>query len=244
MSRIDLYNEDCLDTLKRIPDKSIDLIITDPPYLMTKMIPGGKDKKGDHLTKTFKKTMQDLVAAKVDKGFDKDRVLPELVRVSKKINLYVFCNKAQVLDYIDFFCVQNRCSWDMLIWYKPNAPPLYNGKYKVDKEYCLYFRRGGYCQPKSYQDAQTVWIENTNIADKALYNHPTIKPLELIEKLVRNSSREGETVLDPFMGSGTTGVACKKYNRNFIGCEIVPQYFETAKKRIEQPTSEQLNLFE
>lgn len=72
-----------------------------------------------------------------------------------------------------------------------------------------------------------------NVADKKLWNHPTIKPLDFTEKIIRNSSRKGETVLDPFMGSGTTGVACKKLERNFVGIELSKEYFEIAEKRIE-----------
>ena len=64
--------------------------------------------------------------------------------------------------------------------------------------------------------------------------HPTQKPVELIEKIIQKSSNEGDTVLDPFMGSGTTGVACVNTNRNFIGIEIDEEYFKIAEKRIEK----------
>jgi DNA modification methylase len=72
-----------------------------------------------------------------------------------------------------------------------------------------------------------------NQADKRKYGHPTIKPLPLIESIVRNSSREGQLILDPFMGSGTTGVACKLTGRNFIGIELNKEYFKIAKQRIK-----------
>lgn len=74
--------------------------------------------------------------------------------------------------------------------------------------------------------------------DKKLYKHPTIKPLNIIENLVINSSNENDVVLDCFMGSGTTGVACKKLNRKFIGIEIDEKYFEIAKNRIEEVKNE------
>ena len=74
----------------------------------------------------------------------------------------------------------------------------------------------------------------TNKADKKKYNHPTVKPLEIIENLIINSSEENQIVLDPFMGSGTTGEASIKLNRNFIGIEIDKTYFNTAKERIER----------
>ncbi|HHX69576.1 MAG TPA: site-specific DNA-methyltransferase [Gallicola sp.] len=103
----------------------------------------------------------------------------------------------------------------------------------TDKEYCLYFRKNAYCNPKTYEDAKTVYCLPINAKDKNNFNHPTIKPLEIINKLVKNSSRENDTVLDCFMGSGTTGVACKQQKRNFIGFEIDEKYFKIAEQRIK-----------
>ena len=81
---------------------------------------------------------------------------------------------------------------DIIIWNKTNALPLFNNKYLSDKEYCLYFRKGGYCSPKSYEDAKTVFLYPINIKDKKKWKHPTIKPEALIRKLIRNSSREND----------------------------------------------------
>lgn len=85
-------------------------------------------------------------------------------------------------------------------------------------------------------------MQPINREDKNLYGHPTIKPLNIIQTLILNSSREGETVLDCFMGSGTTGVACAKLNRNFIGMEISEEYFNIASVRINEEN--QPNLFD
>lgn len=68
--------------------------------------------------------------------------------------------------------------------------------------------------------------------DKVLYGHPTIKPLEIIKTLIENSSYEGDLILDPFIGSGTTAVAAKQLNRNFIGFEINKNFYEASKKRL------------
>ena len=103
---------------------------------------------------------------------------------------------------------------------------------KINQIYCLYFRRGAYCQPLSYDKAKTVYDLPINAKDKRLYGHPTIKPLPIIRNLVENSSREGALVLDPFMGSGTTAVACKELNRNFIGFEINPDYHAASLQRL------------
>lgn len=165
------------------------------------------------------------------KGFDCS-VLDELVRVMKKINIYVWCNARQIPGYIDYFVRGKKTTFDILIWNKTNATPLFCNKYMTDKEYCLYFRKGGYCQPSSYEKAKTVFYQPINIKDKRKFGHPTIKPLNIIENLVENSSKENQVVLDPFMGSGTTGVACKKLGRKFIGIEIDKNYFTIAKERI------------
>ena len=79
---------------------------------------------------------------------------------------------------------------------------------------------------------RTFYVSKKNLQDKRLYRHPTIKPLEIIKNLIINSSNEGDTILDCYMGSGTTGVACKELNRNFIGFEINENYFNIAKDRI------------
>jgi len=85
----------------------------------------------------------------------------------------------------------------------------------------------------NYHTKRKYYVTPANVEDKKKYNHPTIKPLNIIENLIINSSQENDTVLDCFMGSGTTGVACKRLNRNFIGIEIDEKYFEIAKERIE-----------
>lgn len=116
-----------------------------------------------------------------------------------------------------------------------NALPTYSNKYLTDCEYCLHFYKGkGTTKPETYEDAKTVYIAPINHADKKLYKHPTIKPLPLIEKIIRNSSRPGDLVLDMFMGSGTTGVAAKHLNRDFIGFELNHEFFEIAKERIDK----------
>ena len=83
-----------------------------------------------------------------------------------------------------------------------------------------------------------------NIKDKRAYDHPTVKPLPIIRNLVENSSREGALVLDPFMGSGTTAVACKELNRNFIGFEINPDYHAASLQRLAVTFQAKENRYE
>ena len=115
--------------------------------------------------------------------------------------------------------------------------PTYHNKYLTDTEYCLYFRNGSnQLHPNSYEDAQTFWFAPINQVDKNKYKHPTIKPLNMIEKLVRNSSSEGDLVFDPFLGSGTTGVVCKEMGYSFIGVEVDKDTFTKAEYRIASST--------
>lgn len=224
---------DCLELIKEIPNKSIDLIVTDPPYLIENTKAGG----GSQLAKSIQKMNDELKENSLTNGFD-TRLLDEYTRVMKNTNIYIWCNHKQIPLYLDYFVTQKKCSFDILIWNKNNATPLFNNKYLTDKEYCLYFRKRGYCQPANYNEAKTVFYQPINIKDKRKYNHPTIKPLNIIETIIRNSSKEGQTILDPFMGSGTTGVACINENRNFIGYELNEEYFNIAQNRLREAWKE------
>lgn len=211
-----------------MPDKSVDLVVTDPPYQIDNTVPGG----GSDLAKSFKLMNDDIVSWNLTKGFDV-AIFDELCRVMKKINIYFWCNGKQLPMYLDYWVTKKKASLDVLIWNKTNPCPLFSNKYLSDKEYCLFFRKGAYCKPKTFEQAKTVYYQPMNTKDKRKYGgFPTVKPLNIIRNLVENSSKEGETVLDPFMGTGTTGVACKELNRKFIGMEINEKAFSIAKKRL------------
>lgn len=222
-----LLHGDSYKLLKTIPDNSIDLIVTDPPYLIESTDTGSKSK----LAKSIQKMNNQLAEGVLTKGINND-ILEDFVRVMKKINIYIWCNHKQIPQYLDFFVTNLGCKFDIIIWNKSNATPLFNNKYLTDKEFCLYFRKGGFCNPVSYESAKTVYYQPINSKDKQMWKHPTIKPLNIIENLILNSSRGGGIVLDPFMGSGTTGVACKLHNRDFIGMEIDDNFFQIAEERI------------
>lgn len=225
-----LFNEDCVKTMERMVKEGIkvDLIITDPPYSIKNTKTGGKSK----LNSSFQKAMDDIQNNNLVDGYDHEKVLPLLWELQDKKNMYIWCNKAQLGMYIDFFETQRGCSVDLIKWVKTNAVPTFNNKYLSDTEYCIYVRKGGYCNPKDYKDASTLFQAPINQKDKREWGHPTIKPIEIINRFVRNSSNEGDLIFDPFLGSGTTGVAAKKYNRNFIGCELNEEYFNISCKRI------------
>ena len=222
--------------IKNIPDKSIDLIVTDPPYDMET----GARKTGSRLEQNARRVFDELIDSDIVKAVNNE-ILTEFLRVLKTPNLYIWCNGRQIPQYVDFFVLKHRCKMDVLIWQKTNPIPLYNNTYLTDKEYCLYFRQGGYCCPKTYRDAKTVFTEQTNKKDKELYKHPTIKPLNIIKTIIANSTREGDMVLDPFMGSGTTGVACKELGLDFTGIEISEKWYKVAKDRMNDATFENIS---
>lgn len=219
---------DSYSIIKEIPDKSIDLIIIDPPYLIENTNGGTRSR----LAKSIRGMNTEIEERKLTNGIDSN-IFKDLIRIQKNINIYIWCNGKQIPEYLDFFVKQNHCKFDILIWNKTNATPLYSNKYMNDKEYCLYFRKNGYCNPKNYNDAKTVWYLPINMSDKKKYRHPTIKPLNIIKTLVKNSSNEGDIVLDCFSGSGTTCVAAKELNRQYIGIEIDPEYHKISVDRLE-----------
>ena len=158
-------------------------------------------------------------------------VLDELIRVMQKVNIYIWCNKEQIRDYLNYF---KNCNMELLTWHKTNPVPACGNKYLSDTEYLLFFREKGVKVRGTYYTKRKFYVTQTNKRDKGKYNHPTVKPLDITENIIINSSLEGDVVLDCFMGSGTVGEACVKLNRNFIGIELDPTYFETAKKRLEE----------
>lgn len=121
---------------------------------------------------------------------------------------------------------------EILIWNKTNPVPTINNSYLNDKEYCLMFRNKGTVLNGTVESKRTVWTTKCNVEDKKKYNHPTIKPLSIIKNLIINSSNKGDIVLDCFSGSGTTCVAAKELDRQFIGIEIDPEYHRISLDRL------------
>lgn len=226
-----IYNMNCLDGMKLIADKSVDLIATDPPYLISTTNKGGTINN----VKKLNKSLQDLKTVDITQGYDIELFGNEFLRVMKEPNIYVWSNKVQIPDYFNFYVNKHKCKFDIICWHKTNALPTYSNKYLSDTEYLLYFRKGkGKCYPRSYEDAKTYYIAPINHADKKLYKHPTIKPLDIMEKIIKNSTREKQVVFDPFLGSGTTAIACLNTNRNYIGFEKNENYFNIANNRIKE----------
>lgn len=219
-----IYNMDCLEGMKLIPDGTVDLIVTDPPYLLENS-GGGLYKTAD---KQYIKELQEI-----KDGFD-IRILDECCRVMKAINIYLWCSQKQIPLYIDYFVKGRGCNWNLLTWHKTNPIPACGNKYVTDTEYCLFFRDKGVKLYGNVETKATYYLSPLNTKDKRQWYHPTIKPLAYFQRHIINSSGMGGVVLDPFMGSGTTAVACMKEQRNFIGFELNSEYYKNACRRIEE----------
>lgn len=133
---------------------------------------------------------------------------------------------------MNYFVKDRNCIFDIFTWHKTNPMPTHNNCYPPDTEYCLMFREKGTGMGGTMETLRKYYISPLNVNDKKLYNHPTIKPLEVVKNHIFNSSKENDIVLDPFMGSGTVGVACKELNRRYIGFEINKEYHKIAVDRL------------
>ena len=183
-----IYLCDAYQKIKEIPDKSVDLIVTDPPY----KIDGIHKPTGICKTRGMK-SYQELHENELDIGLDLS-ILDDLVRVMKKINIYIWCNKEQIYDYLTYFVKERKCNWEMIIWAKDNPPPFLNGHYLKDKEYCLYFWEKGIKVKPSFKTGRTVYLSKTNVTDKKDFGHPTIKDIDIIENLISNSCGGGVSI--------------------------------------------------
>lgn len=209
---IKLYNDDCLNIMKQFDDKSIELCVTDIPY-------GEVNRKSNGLRNLDKHKADEIT-------FQLSDFLSELNRIIFG-SIYIFCGTEQVSE-IRKTLIEYGFSTRLIIWEKTNPSPM-NGQYiwLSGVECCVYGKRkgavfNGHCN-------------NTVLRFPCGRNklHPTQKPLDLIKQLIEFSSNSGGLVLDPCMGSGTTGIACKELDRDFIGIELDKEYFEIAKNRIE-----------
>ena len=216
-----IYNMDCLDGLRQLPDKCVDLIISDPPYYFGENFKGA-GRFGD------RQNYKDIEELNEPLNYE---VLDECLRVLKAPNIYIWTNKTQLGAYISYF-EGKGCKTDLLTWHKNNPTPATSNNYLSDTEYCLFFRNGARLYG-TYKTKKKYWVTSTNQKEKAKYGHPTIKPLEIIKQLVINSSQGGGLVIDPYMGSGTTALACKILGRQYIGYEINPEYVKLAEARLK-----------
>ncbi len=216
---------DCLEVMKDIPDKSIDMILTDPPY---RVISGGSKEFGG-----FRASCLDTEnKGKIFKHNDIliSEWLPEVKRVMKDNSQgYIFINQLNLRDYLNELEKNDLYVHRVLVWDKMIS--TWTRFYMKQYEFVIFFKKGN---AKSINKQGTPDILRVKNPRNKL--HPTEKPIELLQVFVENSSNENDTILDPFAGSGTTGVACKNTNRNYILIEKEPEYIDIINKRLAQQT--------
>ena len=147
----------------------------------------------------------------------------------------------QIPQYLAF-ATRHGYKFDILTWHKTNAVPACGGKYMPDTEYIVFIKESGVPLYGTAATKRKYYVTPTNVKDKRKWGHPTIKPLDIVQNLITNSTQECGVVLDPFMGSGTTAVACIRTGRNYIGFELNKEYYDKACKRIKLEQT-QLTLF-
>jgi site-specific DNA-methyltransferase (adenine-specific) len=215
---LQLFQGDCRESLKKIEDSVVDLVVTDPPFGIDFVSSRNKDTWKE--TETPEYYFQLL-----------DDVCKELIRICKQdAHIYVFTGWKGIAEFKitleKYFDISN-----IIVWAKNNHSLV-----DFSKKYAPSYENAFFCKMKGNKDRS---LTNNLSKDVLMFNrvhnpfHSCEKPVKLLEYFIKNSSVEGEVILDPFMGSGSCGVATIKNNRKYIGCEIEEKYFNHSKIRIE-----------
>lgn len=218
-----LLNGDCLEVVKQIPNGSVDMVLTDPPYLCDY-------SRHDSKSRFSKKIANDENNSANESMIEKYQ--QECYRIMKdNTAIYCFCNYKK----IDFFKQQIETAGfnlkNIIIWDKQrNGMGDLSTTFGYSYEFIIFASKG---QPKIRgKRISDVW-QFARVKPKE-QEHQNQKPVDLLIQAIEKSSDEGAVVFDGFMGVGSTGVACINTNRDFIGIELDENYFNIAKKRIEE----------
>ena len=237
MKKFELWHGDCLELMKDIPDGSVDMVLCDMPYGTTRnnwdrVIPI------DSLWKEYKRVVKKNGAIVLFAQTPFDKILG-----ASNLDMLKYewiWEKSQGTGHLNAKKMPMKAHENVLVFYK--RLPTYNPQMREGKPYTCKSGRGS----TNYRELKSVITENKGYrypidilkfnSDKGF--HPTQKPVELCEYLIKTYTNEGETVLDNCMGSGSTGAACVNTNRQFIGIELDEGYFNIAKKRIEEAVND------
>lgn len=223
-----IVNTDAISFLSSLSDGCVDCVITDPPYKQEAHDRGFIAKHSE-----IYKEMADWTNSNND--WYNESFLDELVRVCKFPNVYLFCGKRDLVHILNF--AERRCYFYHIIPICKKAPAPFVNNTWLSNEYSVHFTDRKIVYNKEYQ----LKIPYFLIQGGKTTSHPNEKNLEMVKRIVSNITQEGQTVLDCFMGSGTTAVACRDLNRNYIGCELNPEFIELANTRLKE--EKQLEMF-
>ncbi len=221
-----IHQGNCLELMKEIEKDSIDLIVTDPPYKTTAR--GHAGNSGGMMQKDINKS---------GNVFKHNSILPRdyaryfFNRLKDGGHCYIMTNHVNLIDMLNQFTSVGFHFIKSLIWDKGNK--IMGQYYMSQFEYILFFRKGFGKKINNCGTSDLINIPNKKTKIDGKNIHDTEKPVELMKLLIDNSTKEGDLVLDPFMGSGTTAVACKELGRDFVGMELDEEYYKIAKERIE-----------
>lgn len=211
---IDLKQGDCLEVMKEIPNRSIDISFTSPPY----------NRKRNDKYANYDDTIENYFKFLCD-------FTDELLRVTKKytiINLQKnYYNKYEVFKYIGKYA--NNIV-EIIVWGKTNPMPA--SGFNITNAYEFFIVLGDKSLKSNTTYTKNLIMSAVN-SDTTLKEHKAVMKQDICDWFIEKFTNENDIVLDCFMGTGTTGVSCCKFNRNFIGIELNKNYLEIAKKRIK-----------
>ncbi|MEK6947562.1 MAG: site-specific DNA-methyltransferase [Nanoarchaeota archaeon] len=248
---VKIYNDDCFKVLSTIESESIDLVFADPPYNMSK-------KKGLGWKYSKHVTMQEEwdIFSKDDYFQFNQEWIKECLRVLKHGGSLWVCGSFHNIYQVGFILqhVEDIKINNSIVWFKPNAQPNITCRmFTESTEHLIWASKNGNGQKWkfNYEDTKNLIEDSLNPRGKQTRNvwsipltprkekwageHPTQKPLELLRRVILSCTNVGDTVLDPFLGSGTTSVAAKMLERNSIGIEKEKKYLDIIRKRLSPP---------
>ena len=239
-----LYHADNNDVLCNLPAYSFSVMITDPPYNFTKSA----------TQKVYKETSKRLVSksalydyqdggenCRIKSKFgadDIEKFLKQIPRLMRKMNAFVFCSEDQLAFYSSWEA-RHGYKFAVLVWEKP-VTIISKRRFSQNVEFIVRIYESG----TALNNVDDVELYNRVFHSKVVRNkqHPTQKPLEIFERIIRLTTIPGDAVLDPFLGSGTTAVAAKKLGRFYVGIERSDEFFSTAERRVAETTEPRAEL--
>ena len=235
---LSIIHGDCLEVMKTIPDASIDLTITSPPYNMRTRVRNGRyttREKSEHFSKKYEH-FDDALPINEFYEFH-SKVLYELLRVSK-----IVCYNFQIVTgskeaFFKMIGDFNKQIKDIIIWDKNTGQPaMHSNILNSCYEFILVMENdsiaGRHITNAKFKRGEMNNILRIKRGKKVHGSHGAVFPEDLVKELMLAFSEEQNVILDPFMGTGTTGVVAKELNRNFIGIELTKEYIDIATDRI------------